>query len=195
MIDNFTRYRYLDTGYNCTCSLGLVSTIVFAVVSDKHLRTGQYHIYSSATSATATRALVKDTSRPRRHEKKHCRAHIASAVSIQNTFAPMARTRLTPENVVAIFNERPHRSRCDQPFTPCTHFTRQLADDYNICERTIRDIWNRRSWRENPPTLAENVTLISLNCLTSCFANSRRHHTPILVAPGAVRRHDKWHSP
>jgi len=55
--------------------------------------------------------------------------------------------RLTPEQVLQIYDARPAR-RKDNTFIPCAKFTRELAAQFDINERTVRDIWNRRTRRE-----------------------------------------------
>lgn len=54
--------------------------------------------------------------------------------------------RLTPESVLEIFALRPVRSELDQKFIPSTALSNSVADHFNIGDRTIRDIWNRRAW-------------------------------------------------
>eukprot|EP00961_Rhodomonas_salina_P030256 407421-Rhodomonas_salina.1 len=57
-----------------------------------------------------------------------------------------AYSRLTPAQVLEIFSLRPARSEQDQTFVPATDFCHRLAKHFNVCDRVIRDIWNRRSW-------------------------------------------------
>mmetsp|Transcript_48720 Transcript_48720/g.115685 ORF Transcript_48720/g.115685 Transcript_48720/m.115685 type:complete len:244 (+) Transcript_48720:1-732(+) len=56
------------------------------------------------------------------------------------------RTQLTPEVVLAIFEGRPKRSELDGTFVPCAKLVRKLSMQFQVKERTVRDIWNRRSW-------------------------------------------------
>eukprot|EP00961_Rhodomonas_salina_P150808 2031049-Rhodomonas_salina.1 len=56
------------------------------------------------------------------------------------------RNKLSFEVVLAIFERRPLRSEVDGTFVPCAKLCRELSKKYNVQARTIRDIWNRRSW-------------------------------------------------
>eukprot|EP00961_Rhodomonas_salina_P149144 2007440-Rhodomonas_salina.1 len=60
--------------------------------------------------------------------------------------ASTVKPRLPPETVIEIFSIRPMRSD-DNTFVPPARLCRELSLRYNICDRTIRDIWNRRSWQ------------------------------------------------
>eukprot|EP00961_Rhodomonas_salina_P252590 3414149-Rhodomonas_salina.1 len=62
--------------------------------------------------------------------------------------AKTPRTRLTHKMVVDIYAIRPPRSPVTQTFAPCTQITQAIAAQYDVRERTVRDIWNRHSWRE-----------------------------------------------
>eukprot|EP00961_Rhodomonas_salina_P141428 1904136-Rhodomonas_salina.1 len=53
--------------------------------------------------------------------------------------------KLSPGDVLEIFALRPMRSE-DQTFVPSTAFCRELCGRYGCGDRTIRDIWSRRSW-------------------------------------------------
>jgi hypothetical protein len=56
------------------------------------------------------------------------------------------RNKLSFNVVQAIFERRPQRSEVDGTFVPCAELVRQLSQEYKVQARTIRDIWNRRSW-------------------------------------------------
>eukprot|EP00961_Rhodomonas_salina_P214560 2897756-Rhodomonas_salina.4 len=56
--------------------------------------------------------------------------------------------RLSTAAVMQIYAVRPARSPQDQTFVPCTAFTHEVALHFDICDRTVRDIWNRRAWRQ-----------------------------------------------
>mmetsp|Transcript_13984 Transcript_13984/g.28924 ORF Transcript_13984/g.28924 Transcript_13984/m.28924 type:complete len:362 (+) Transcript_13984:427-1512(+) len=58
------------------------------------------------------------------------------------------RVRLSLENVLEIFNNRPLRFEQDQTFVPSPRTSRRLANQFRISDRAVRDIWNRRSWRD-----------------------------------------------
>eukprot|EP00961_Rhodomonas_salina_P234813 3173600-Rhodomonas_salina.1 len=65
------------------------------------------------------------------------------------------RSRLQLQEVQQIYAARPPRSQDDQTFIPSTHLSRQLALQFNIGERSVREIWNRRKWREHPHAACE----------------------------------------
>eukprot|EP00286_Rhodomonas_abbreviata_P024782 CAMPEP_0181301304 /NCGR_PEP_ID=MMETSP1101-20121128/7349_1 /TAXON_ID=46948 /ORGANISM="Rhodomonas abbreviata, Strain Caron Lab Isolate" /LENGTH=185 /DNA_ID=CAMNT_0023406593 /DNA_START=44 /DNA_END=601 /DNA_ORIENTATION=+ len=56
------------------------------------------------------------------------------------------RDKLSDDAVLLIFAERPMRNEDDQTFVTSTKCIQELADYYGIQPRTVRDIWNRRSW-------------------------------------------------
>eukprot|EP00961_Rhodomonas_salina_P275197 3717765-Rhodomonas_salina.1 len=56
------------------------------------------------------------------------------------------RGQLTADVVLAIFDLRPMRSELDGTFVPCARLVRKLSSQFQVKERTVRDIWNRRSW-------------------------------------------------
>eukprot|EP00961_Rhodomonas_salina_P104409 1405539-Rhodomonas_salina.1 len=58
------------------------------------------------------------------------------------------RNRLQAPDVLEIFAARPPRLTVERTFIPSTSLILELADKYKACDRTIRDIWNRRSWRD-----------------------------------------------
>eukprot|EP00961_Rhodomonas_salina_P281440 3802680-Rhodomonas_salina.2 len=53
---------------------------------------------------------------------------------------------LTPDSALQIFALRPGRSEDDQTFVPSTRLSHAIANHFDIGDRTIRDIWNRRVW-------------------------------------------------
>lgn len=59
----------------------------------------------------------------------------------------MTKRRLTPNEVTQIYAARPARSPEDQTFVPATKLARKIARNLGIVDRTVRDIWDRRSWR------------------------------------------------
>jgi len=56
-----------------------------------------------------------------------------------------ARSYLTPDAVLAVFRVRPPRT-ASGVFIPSTASSRALAEKYNISDKTVRDIWNRKCW-------------------------------------------------
>eukprot|EP00961_Rhodomonas_salina_P099963 1344415-Rhodomonas_salina.2 len=58
------------------------------------------------------------------------------------------RSQLSADVVLAIFELRPNRSELDGTFVPCAKLVRKLSDQFQVKERTVRDIWNRRSWSQ-----------------------------------------------
>eukprot|EP00961_Rhodomonas_salina_P036353 488722-Rhodomonas_salina.1 len=55
------------------------------------------------------------------------------------------RSYLTQHAVLELFKQRPQRSE-DGQFVPSTACSKALAKQFKIADKTIRDIWNRRSW-------------------------------------------------
>lgn len=55
------------------------------------------------------------------------------------------RASLSQTAVLEIFSSRPRRSQ-DGVFLPSTATSKELAKKFNIADKTVRDIWNRRSW-------------------------------------------------
>eukprot|EP00961_Rhodomonas_salina_P004622 62696-Rhodomonas_salina.1 len=72
--------------------------------------------------------------------------HQASTFSSSPTSFCSRRSQLTADIVLAIFELRPMRSELDGTFMPCARLVRKLANQFQVKERTVRDIWNRRSW-------------------------------------------------
>eukprot|EP00288_Rhodomonas_lens_P013287 CAMPEP_0177703196 /NCGR_PEP_ID=MMETSP0484_2-20121128/7543_1 /TAXON_ID=354590 /ORGANISM="Rhodomonas lens, Strain RHODO" /LENGTH=248 /DNA_ID=CAMNT_0019214535 /DNA_START=42 /DNA_END=788 /DNA_ORIENTATION=+ len=72
--------------------------------------------------------------------------HQASPCSNSPTSLCSRRGQLTADVVLAIFELRPMRSELDGTFVPCARLVRKLAGQFQVKERTVRDIWNRRSW-------------------------------------------------
>mmetsp|Transcript_55634 Transcript_55634/g.130356 ORF Transcript_55634/g.130356 Transcript_55634/m.130356 type:complete len:383 (-) Transcript_55634:84-1232(-) len=65
------------------------------------------------------------------------------------TFAPpTTNVTVTPEIAWQIFEERPPRCSRDGTFMPCGKFAQLVAARHKTCEKTVKDIWLRRSWRE-----------------------------------------------
>jgi len=56
--------------------------------------------------------------------------------------------KLTASEALEIYSLRPARKQGDQTYLPSSTISNSLASRFNVGERTIRDIWNRRSWRE-----------------------------------------------
>eukprot|EP00288_Rhodomonas_lens_P014923 CAMPEP_0177698622 /NCGR_PEP_ID=MMETSP0484_2-20121128/5144_1 /TAXON_ID=354590 /ORGANISM="Rhodomonas lens, Strain RHODO" /LENGTH=230 /DNA_ID=CAMNT_0019209737 /DNA_START=18 /DNA_END=710 /DNA_ORIENTATION=+ len=67
-------------------------------------------------------------------------------VSTSPTDNSSRRSQLSAEVVLAIFEGRPKRSELDGTFVPCAKLVRKLSMQFQVKERTVRDIWNRRSW-------------------------------------------------
>lgn len=58
-----------------------------------------------------------------------------------------SKPRLTAESVLEIFSLRPVRPAGDHAvFVPSSELSHKIARHFGVCDRTIRDIWNRRSW-------------------------------------------------
>lgn len=55
------------------------------------------------------------------------------------------RTSLHEKAVLEIFASRPHRNS-EGVFFPSTAASKDLAKKFHIADKTVRDIWNRRSW-------------------------------------------------
>eukprot|EP00961_Rhodomonas_salina_P009816 132206-Rhodomonas_salina.1 len=56
--------------------------------------------------------------------------------------------RLTRRAVLQIYAFLPSRRPRDQTPVPCAQFAHELALRFGVCDRTVRDIWARRAWRE-----------------------------------------------
>lgn len=61
---------------------------------------------------------------------------------------PAGKAKLSATDALEIFSVRPARKEGDQTYVPSSTISYTLADRFNVGERTIRDIWNRRSWRD-----------------------------------------------
>lgn len=57
-------------------------------------------------------------------------------------------TKLTTDQVLEIFSLRPARNHDHQTYIPSKSISQTLSTRFSIGERSIRDIWNRRSWRD-----------------------------------------------
>lgn len=55
--------------------------------------------------------------------------------------------RLDAMTVSVIFLCRPFRLT-NGMYAPSTVQSRRLADAFGVCDKTIRDIWNRKNWRD-----------------------------------------------
>eukprot|EP00961_Rhodomonas_salina_P294303 3934455-Rhodomonas_salina.1 len=58
-----------------------------------------------------------------------------------------ATARLAPHEVVEIYCARPARSPHDKTFVPSSRLVQIIATKFNIGSKTVRNIWNRRQWR------------------------------------------------
>jgi len=56
------------------------------------------------------------------------------------------RTPLSHKAVMEIFAERPQRTEHERTFPVSTRHIKELAKRFCVQDRTVRDIWNRRSW-------------------------------------------------
>lgn len=71
--------------------------------------------------------------------------HIARQRQRSKGIHPTRRSPLTSETVCIIFARRPARS-FEGTYVPCSQLTREICELFDVKERTVRDIWNRRSW-------------------------------------------------
>lgn len=68
------------------------------------------------------------------------------------------RAKLTVATVLEIYRVRPPLGQSRVGYT---HVTREIANHFSIVDRTVRDIWNRRSWRSTtrPLWTAEEILM------------------------------------
>lgn len=113
----------------------MVSDSPRTLIKAKHHR----HIPSQVKYASLPSHLPLTTSQ---------QAMIGPSASARASKASSNRTKpnLTPDEALTIFALRPKRSEHDRTFLPSAGFCRELALKFKCCDRTIRDIWNRRSW-------------------------------------------------
>eukprot|EP00961_Rhodomonas_salina_P103696 1394795-Rhodomonas_salina.1 len=66
--------------------------------------------------------------------------------SIKTKTQPKQRAVLGKEAVLIIFSSRPRRSDKDGTFLASTESSKGLAATFDISDKTVREIWNRKSW-------------------------------------------------
>eukprot|EP00286_Rhodomonas_abbreviata_P024815 CAMPEP_0181303136 /NCGR_PEP_ID=MMETSP1101-20121128/8385_1 /TAXON_ID=46948 /ORGANISM="Rhodomonas abbreviata, Strain Caron Lab Isolate" /LENGTH=251 /DNA_ID=CAMNT_0023408665 /DNA_START=59 /DNA_END=811 /DNA_ORIENTATION=- len=67
---------------------------------------------------------------------------------LDTAVASRRRPRMNPELAEHIFLQRPLRSTENKFYGPSALLSNALAAKYNLLERTVRNIWNRRSWTD-----------------------------------------------
>lgn len=97
---------------------------------------------------------------------------------------------LCEQDVLQIYSNRPLRDE-DGTFLPSTSRSKELADMYKVSDKTVRDIWNRRSWGKVTRPLWSEAEVAAVQSQERSLLSSSSQDKSIVLArtraPGRPR--------